>query len=91
MIEAFIVAMILYFATIAYHKDKNVSNLIVGFRFIDFLGWAFPPTFPIFFNAAYSYTLVRLKNNGILCTEPEKTVDSSDMKIMCFDKTGTLT
>ena len=29
--------MIIYFATIAYMKSRNISNLIVGFRFIDFL------------------------------------------------------
>lgn len=70
LLSAFVVSMIIYFSTIAFHKSKNVSDLIVGFRFVDFLGWAFPPTFPIYFNTAYSYTLVRLKNMDILCTEP---------------------
>lgn len=85
------VAMIIYFATIAYMKEKNISNLIVGFRFIDFLGWSFPPTFPIYFNVAYSFAIVRLKSSGILCIEPEKTVEGCNLKVMCFDKTGTLT
>lgn len=62
--------MIIYFATIAYTKNKNISDLIVGFRFIDFLGWSFPPTFPIYFNVAYSFAIVRLKSSGILCIEP---------------------
>lgn len=70
LLEAFIVAMIIYFATIAYMKSKNISELIVGFRFIDFLGWSFPPTFPIYFNVAYSFAIVRLKTSGIMCIEP---------------------
>lgn len=83
--------MIIYFATIVYMKSRNISTLIVGFRFVDFLGWAFPPPFPIYFNLAYSFAIVRLKSNGILCIEPEKTVEACNLKIMCFDKTGTLT
>lgn len=67
LIEAFIVALIIYLATITYMKSKIASNLIVGFRFVDFLGWAFPPTFPIYFNVAYSFAIVRLKRSGILC------------------------
>ena len=74
LIEAFIIALIIYFATLSFVKSKNVSDLIVGFRFVDFLGWAFPPTFPIYFNVAYSFALARLKHYGVLCTEPEKTV-----------------
>lgn len=91
MIEAFCVAMIIYFITIAYMSSKDISSLIVGFRFVDFLGWSFPPTFPIYFNVAYTFSIVRLKNSGIMCIEPEKSVAGSNLKIMCFDKTGTLT
>lgn len=83
--------MIIYFATIVYMRSRNISNLIVGFRFVDFLGWSFPPTFPIYFNVAYSCAIVRLKRNGILCIESDKTVSAANLKIMCFDKTGTLT
>lgn len=71
--------------------SKDVSNLIIGMRFVDFLGFSFPPTFPIFFNVAYSFALARLKHNNVLCTEPEKTVESCNLKTLCFDKTGTLT
>lgn len=89
--EMFIVGLIIYLGTFTLMRSENVSQLIVGFRFVDFLGWTFPPTFPIYFNVAYSFAIRRLKSREILCTEPEKTVLASNMKIMCFDKTGTLT
>lgn len=66
--------MIIYLATLGFMRSKNISDLIVGFRFVDFLGWAFPPTFPIYFNVAYSFAIVRLKRHGVLCMEPDKTV-----------------
>lgn len=89
--EAFVVAFLIYLGTFTLMRQNGVSDLFVGFRFVDFLGWSFPPTFPIYFNVAYSFAIRRLKTNDIFCTEPEKTVLSANMEIMCFDKTGTLT
>lgn len=91
LVEAFIVSMVIYFATLGFVMSKDVSDLIIGMRFVDFLGFAFPPTFPIFFNVAYSFALARLKHHNVLCTEPEKTVESCNLRTLCFDKTGTLT
>ena len=91
LLEAFVVGAIIYFATLSFMLSKDISNIIVGFRFIDFLGWSFPPTFPIYFNLAYSFALVRLNANEITGTEPEKTVEGCNISVMCFDKTGTLT
>jgi cation-transporting ATPase 13A3/4/5 len=68
--EVFIIAMILYFSTIAFAKSRNLSSQMIGMRFIDFLGWSFPPTLPIFFNLAYSFSVVRLKRNDVLCIDP---------------------
>lgn len=89
--EVFIVTMIIYFSTIALMKSKNISNIMIGFRFIDFLSWAVPPNFPIYFNVVYSFAIARLKNSGVLCIEPESTLLAGHIKVMCFDKTGTLT
>lgn len=55
------------------------------------LGWAIPPTFPIFFNICYSFTLYRLEKRKIFATEPTKTVTAGKLKNIYFDKTGTLT
>lgn len=91
LIQAFILSMITYFATIGFSKSRNLSDFMIGVRFVDFLGWAFPPTLPIYFNLAYSFAVVRLKNENILCMEPDKTVEASNLQYLCFDKTGTLT
>ena len=89
--ECFIVSIIIYFATLPFLLSKNIIPLFVGFRFIDFFGWAFPPPFPIYFNLAYSFCLGRLRTKNIFGTEPEQTVESAKLETMCFDKTGTLT
>ena len=60
-------------------------------RFFDFLAYSFPPAFPIYFNLAYSFCLVRLHRDGVIGTESEKTIESSRLRTICFDKTGTLT
>lgn len=64
---------------------------MVIFRFLDYITYCFPAPFPIYFNLAYSFCLVRLHRDGILGTEAEKTVASGRMRTLCFDKTGTLT
>jgi hypothetical protein len=72
LMETLIVGIILYLATLPL-MIGNVIPQFVGFRFLDVLGWAFPPSFPIFFNLSFTYSLFRLKLNGIYGTEPEKT------------------
>lgn len=71
-------------------KDE-IDKLFVFFKFIDFIASAAPPPLPIFFNLAYSFSLLRLGYLGITGTEPQKTVDGAQIKTFCFDKTGTLT
>ena len=58
---------ILYFATL-YLMVGNIIDTFVGFRFLDVVSWTFPPAFPIFFNLAYTYSLVRLKYRRIFGT-----------------------
>lgn len=90
-LEIFIVSNIIYLGALEFMIDHRISPMILGFRYIDFLGWSFPPLFPIFFNLTYSFAIARLKASGIMCIEPPKTVESTNLKVMCFDKTGTLT
>jgi P-type E1-E2 ATPase len=85
------VSIIIYLATLPHLLQKDVDDYMVVFRFCDFITYSFPAPFPIFFNLAYSFCLVRLNNNGIIGTQAEKTVEGSRLKTMCFDKTGTLT
>jgi cation-transporting ATPase 13A2 len=81
----------LFIVTLPVMMNITIPKVFIGYRFLDFLAWSFPPTFPIYFNLAYSFSLVRLRRKGIVGTEPEKTVDAAKLKTMCFDKTGTLT
>ena len=60
--------MIIYFGTLSFMLSKDIIPLIIGFRFIDFFGWSFPPTFPIYFNLAYSLSLGRLRMKSIFGT-----------------------
>lgn len=91
LIQPVVVALIIFFATINFHKQKNISDFMIGVKFLDFLAFSYPPTFPILFTLAFNLGLVRLKSNGIYCNNPDKTVQPSDMKTIFFDKTGTLT
>ena len=83
--------MIVYAATIGLLLSIQIETIMVVFRFLDYITYAFPAPFPIYFNLVYSFCLVRLNRDGIIGTEIEKTVASGRMKTLCFDKTGTLT
>ena len=91
MIETFVVILIVYAATLPLLLSINIETIMVVFRFLDYITYAFPAPFPIYFNLLYSFCLVRLHRDGIIGTEVEKTVASGRLKTMCFDKTGTLT
>lgn len=91
LFETCICGIILYAATVNMMVVNGVVPTFVVFRFLDILAWSFPPTFPIYFNLAYSFSLVRLKWKGIFGTEPEKSTEAASIKTFCFDKTGTLT
>jgi cation-transporting P-type ATPase 13A2 len=91
MMEVFVLSIVVYFATFGMLRAINIEKIMVVFKFLDYITYAFPAPFPIYFNLMYSFCLVRLHRDGILGTECEKTVESGRMKTLCFDKTGTLT
>lgn len=91
VLEVVIVSMIAFFATLYLQLVRDIEKLFVFFKFIDFLASSAPPPLPIFFNLAYSLSLFRLGFKGITGTEPQKTVEGSQIFTFCFDKTGTLT
>lgn len=84
-------SVVAFFAILFLLLEKDVDRIFVFFKFIDFLASSAPPPLPIFFNLAYSFSLIRLAYLGINGTEPQKTVDGAQVKLFCFDKTGTLT
>jgi cation-transporting ATPase 13A3/4/5 len=90
-LEVLVVSFIIYFASLPQLLSLQIDPIMVVFRFFDFITYSFPAPFPIFFNLAYSFCLVRLSKQNVIGTQAEKTVESSRMKTICFDKTGTLT
>ena len=89
--EVVIVSLIVFFATLFILLREDIDPVFKFFKFVDFLASSAPPPLPIFFNLAYSISLIRLKAKDISGSEPQKTVDGAQVKTFFFDKTGTLT
>jgi hypothetical protein len=69
MTEVLIVTVVVYLLTLGHLLSTNIETSMVIFRFFDFISNAFPPPYPIYFNLAYSFCLVRLQREDILGTE----------------------
>ena len=67
-------SLVLYAGTFAEMLGLNIEKILIFFRFLDFITYAFPAALPIFFNLTYSFCLVRLRRDGIYGTECEKTI-----------------
>ena len=91
MLEILVLCCIVFSAMIPVMIYKKLQTRLIVMRFLDMVGWAVPPTFPIFFNICYSFTLYRLKKDKIFATDPTKTCTAGKVKSVFFDKTGTLT
>lgn len=91
MMEVTIITAIVFFSTLGYLLSQQIETVMVVFRGLDFITYAIPAPYPIYFNTAYSVCVARLQFQQILCTHAEKTVESGRLKTLCFDKTGTLT
>ena len=68
MVEVFIVVVIVYAATIGLLLSIEIETIMVVFRFLDYITYAFPAPFPIYFNLVYSFCLVRLNRDEIIGT-----------------------
>lgn len=88
----YLIGVIIYLGTMSVRLEKgNLDGIIIFLNFLLIITQCLPPGCPIYFNLVYSFSLMRLKWNNILGTDPEKTVESARLRIICFDKTGTLT
>jgi magnesium-transporting ATPase (P-type) len=70
LIETCIIGTIIYACTVNMMVVNKIISTFIVFRFLDILAWSFPPSFPIYFNVAYSFSLIRLKWRNIYGTEP---------------------
>jgi len=68
MFEVFLVTLIVFFCTWGLLMSIKIDTIMVVFRFLDYITYAFPAPFPIYFNLAYSFCLVRLNRDGIVGT-----------------------
>jgi len=57
-----------YLVTLPILLAANITPAFRVYRFLDFIGFSFPPTFPIYFNLSYSFALYRLRKKGIFGT-----------------------
>lgn len=87
----FTAAYLIYSISIFFIQVQNIPQYQIGTRFIDYLGWSFPPAFSIYCNLTYLFEIMRLKKVGIRSIVPDKTAEVCNMKLLCFDKTGTIT
>lgn len=68
VIEVVIVSMITFFAVLFLLIRIDIERLFIFFKFLDFLASSAPPSLPIFFNLAYSFSLARLGYKKIIGT-----------------------
>jgi len=80
-----------FLATLPRMYEFEIDGIMKVLRFWDFITYSFPAPYPILFNLAYSFCLMRLRKCDVAGTDAEKTVEGSRLKTICFDKTGTLT
>jgi hypothetical protein len=68
------ISFIIFFASLPQLMSLEIESIMIVFRVLDFITYSFPVAFPIFFNLAYSFSLVRLRKENIIGTQAEKTV-----------------
>lgn len=68
LFESCIVTTILFLATLRMMLNTDIERILVLFRFFDYICASFQAAYPIYFNLAYSFCLVRLHRDGILGT-----------------------
>ena len=58
---------------------------------LDLITTAVPPSLPACLGIGISYSINRLKSQGIMCIARDRVNSAGKVNILCFDKTGTLT
>jgi len=86
-----IICLILYFEMLAMMIKYSLSPQMCLLRFANQLIGVFPPALNVYFQFPVNFSIIRLKQKGVLGLQPQKMRDAGTIKICCFDKTGTLT
>lgn len=69
MLEILLVSMLLYAAMVTQMTGKNIESIMIIFKFLEFITYSLSAVLPIFFNLAYSFCLIRLRQKGINGTQ----------------------
>ncbi|CAK66314.1 unnamed protein product (macronuclear) [Paramecium tetraurelia] len=72
------------------YQFMNYSSKLIIIRYLDVVTWIVPPALPIFFSLAQAISLLRLKSEDIMGSNPIKAEEAGKIDTICFDKTGTL-
>ena len=87
----FVLCMILYFEMLAIMIKYSLSEYFCFLRLANTLISVFPPALNVYFQFPINFSVIRLKQKGVLGLQPQKMRDAGTIRICCFDKTGTLT
>ncbi|CAD8127301.1 unnamed protein product [Paramecium sonneborni] len=68
----------------------DYSSKLIIIRYLDVITWIVPPALPIFFSLAQAISLLKLKREDIMGSNPIKAEEAGKIDTICFDKTGTL-
>jgi cation-transporting P-type ATPase 13A2 len=67
--EVLIVSIVVFLGTIQRMYQFDIDGIMIILRFCDFITYSFPAPYPILFNLAYSFCLMRLRESGIAGTD----------------------
>ena len=71
--------------------EGELSTKEIVEKFLDLFTTAVPPSLPACLSVGITYSLSRLKKQGIFCIQRDNVNKAGSVNILVFDKTGTLT
>ena len=86
-----VICMMLYFEMLSFMIKYSLPAGLCFLRFADTLIGVFPPALNVYFQFPVNFSILRLKQKGVLGLQPQKMREAGAIRICCFDKTGTLT
>lgn len=74
MVEVLLISLLLYAGVITQMLFPNIEKIMIFFKLLELITYSLPVGLPIFYNLAYSFSLIRLRSEGIYGTDSEKTI-----------------
>lgn len=67
--EVLVISIVVFLLTLPRMYEFDIDGILKVLRFCDFVTYSFPAPYPILFNLAYSFCLMRLRKQGVAGTE----------------------